>query len=178
MKELKIKDIPKFSGDFDDWIDWNNHAKDALSNNRWLGTANKVGELNDNEKAISNSIFYQLAFATKESSIAMLVEKFRPKSRSTKLAEGHKAWQEIVKYFDHERNRRNIADSIESKLNNLSVTKQSTLNVPGYINRFNYLYKQLLEYDDENGYSRRKLLRQFTDGILDKSYLILKRQPT
>ena len=69
LKELKIKDIPTFSGDFDDWIDWYNPVKNALGNNRWLGTAYKVGELNDNEKAISNSIFYQLAFATKESTI-------------------------------------------------------------------------------------------------------------
>ena len=33
LKELKIKDIPKFSGDFDDLIDWYNQAKDALGNN-------------------------------------------------------------------------------------------------------------------------------------------------
>ena len=88
----------------------------------------------------------------------MLLENFRPSSRSTRLEERHKAWQEIVKYFDHKRNRCNIADSIESKLNNLTVSKQSTLNIPGYINRFNYLYKQLLEYDNKNGYSRHKLL--------------------
>ena len=46
----------------------------------------------------------------------------------------------------------------------------------GYIILFNYLYKELLEYDNENGYSQWKLLKQLTDGILDKSYTILKRQ--
>ena len=106
----------------------------------------------------------------------MLVETFRPSSKSTKLVEGHKAWQEIVKWFDHKHNRCNIANWVELKLNHLTVRNNSILNIPGYINQFNYLYKQLLEYDDESGFSSRRLLRLFTDGILDKSYTELKRQ--
>ena len=157
--KLQAQQVVSYNGNSLKWHSWNKKMKAAV------GTAGMLRVLEDQSYAKSHkvdneTVFHLLQVATADGNAAHLVDKFESEK------DGHKAYQELVKWFEGDELTTETAEDIRSKLDKLSLTTKNTASK--YINQFLQYTKHLDELNES--YTQSKTVNIFLTQITDPDY--------
>ena len=158
--KLEAQKISSFNGDLNQWPKWKSRTQCAFDGSGFEKVLSD-GTYAERHPHMNKVVFSQLSVATVDGNAHHLIKKHEENR------DGHRAWKELISWFDGDTIKNKTSEDIRMRLENLYL--HSGIQASQYINKFLTAHSELEAIPGES-FSKNHTVFLFLRNIQDHEY--------